>query len=174
MGRSTRFYEDKRSRSVMVREFTGLFPRGDRLLFTTPSFDPAKADWKVGAQHNFDDRFKADDWLVKADSLHTNIFHIRSVDRSGVEFTYYDAAGVRITDGRVGELRFSSGSVVFPNWSWSGTGEGVLYTDDFSSTPSHLLFAIALIRSPTNGIMEVTNRLGTLKFGKLPYQPIGN
>jgi hypothetical protein len=36
------------------------------------------------------------------------------------------------------------------------------------------MFAIALVRSPTNGITEVTNRLGTLKFGKLPYEPIGN
>ncbi|MEQ2006657.1 MAG: hypothetical protein ABMA26_07660 [Limisphaerales bacterium] len=158
----------------MAREFTGTIPRSERLLFTTPSFDPAKADWKRGAQRNFDERFKTDDWLVKADSLHTNIFHVRVVHTNGIEFTLYDAAGARVSDGRAGVWRSGPGSGGFPTWTWSGTGEGVLYTDDFPSSPSHSMFAIALVRSPTNGITEVTNRLGTLRFGRLPYEAIGN
>lgn len=168
------FYEDTHSRSVMVRRFTGPFRISERVLYYTPSFVPAKAVWTEAVQNHFDDRIKADDWLVVKSSAQTNIFQVRLVTRSGVAFTHYDSTGTELSVGRAAELQFGATNNSFPRWAWTELGEGVVYTDDFFLQPLHQMYAVALIRSVTNGITEVTNRLGTLKFGKLPYEAIGN
>ncbi len=173
-GQSSRPYEDTHSRSVMIRRQIGPFTLSERLLYTTPGFVSAKAVWTDEVQHHFDDRIRADSWLVVRNSVQTNIFHVRIVARSGVEFTHYDSSGERISNGRTPELQFGSARGSFPLWSWTELGEGVVYADDVFLRPLPQMYAVALIRSATNGITEVTNRLATLKFGKLPYEPIGN
>jgi hypothetical protein len=158
----------------MVRSYIGPFPSSERVLYTTPSFDPTKAAWTEGVQQHFDEQIRSDSWLVVKNPVQTNIFHIHIVARSGVEFTHYDSAGTKVSVGRAAELQFGAASSSFPRWSWTELGAGVVYTDDFFLQPLHQMYAVAWIRSATNGIQEVTNRLGTLKFGKLPYEPIGN
>lgn len=174
MGRSTRYYEDASSRSVMVRDFYGPIQRSERILYTTPRFDPAKAAWAPGVRTAFDEPIRADSWLVMCDSSGTNILHIRSIARHGLDWTHFDTAGLRLGDGTSSNDMplLTTGPAL--KWAWNGTAEGILWADDFFLKPLPQLTSVALIRSVTNGITEVTNRLGTLKFGKLPYEPIGN
>lgn len=143
------------------------------MLYTTPGFVAGKAVWKEGVPLHFDDQIRSDSWLVVKNTAETNIFHIHLVARSGLEFTHYDSAGKKVSAGRA-EAQFGPAGSLFPHWYWTKSGNGVVYTDDFLFQPPHKMYAVALIRSATNGITEVTNRLGTLKFGKLPYEPIGN
>lgn len=158
----------------MARTYIGRFPSSERVIYTTPSFVSAKAVWSEGVQQHFDDQIGSDGWLVVKNSAQTNIFHVHLVARSGVEFTHYDSAGTKVSVGRASELQFGPVSCLFPRWSWTELGKGVVYADDFFLQPPHQMYEIAWIRAATNGIMEITNRLGTLKFGKLPYEPIGN
>lgn len=174
LGQRIRFFEDAHSRSVIVRSYIGPFPSSERILYATPSFVAAKAVWTEDVQHHFDEQIRPDSWLVVKSSAQTKIFHIHLVTRSGVEFTHYDSAGTKVSAGRSTELEFGAPSSSFPRWSWTELGQGVVYTDDFFLQRLDEMYAVALIRSATNGIAEVTNRLGTLKFGKLPYEPIGN
>ncbi len=158
----------------MIREYYGPIQTSERILYTTPSFVSAKAVWTHGVGCFFDESVHVDGWLVVRSDTRTNIFQVKAVSESAFRYDQYDGNGVFVGDGMCGSSAALTTLKPSPRWSLAGVGEAYVYTDDFLQQPTNQLFSVAIVRSTTNGIIEVTNRLATLKFGKLPYEPIGN
>jgi hypothetical protein len=167
------FLYDSASGSIKQIRFWGLVPLGAKLTVKTAKYDPDRADWSVGTPAAFITPIATGQILVFRSQDFRGAVRIHKLKTDPYEIGYdvYDeAAGKWGMPKQATEqmpIEMDSQHALF--WSVASQNEVYLHADNYTETPSNLLYAVLYPVQENAAVQFVSGQTNLTNWFRFPW-----